>query len=117
MSLIDELTEDFTILTKTYVDDGIGGYRPTYTDGVTINAAMAFTSSLNTNIAQAQGVSSVYSLVTKKNIVLEYHDVLRRERDQKIFRVTSDGDDEYTPPSAGLNMRRVSCEEWKLPEG
>ena len=51
-----------------------------------------------------------------KNLTLEYHDVLRRVRDGKIFRVTSDGDDSYTPASATLDMRQVTCEEWKLPK-
>ena len=46
--------------------------------------------------------------------MLEYHDVLRRVRDGKVFRVTSDGDDKYTPESATLNMRQVTAEEYIL---
>jgi hypothetical protein len=41
--------------------------------------------------------------------------VFRRNRDGKIFRVTSDGDDKHTPISATLNMRVVTAEEFKLP--
>ena len=48
---------------------------------------------------------------------LQYHDVFRRNRDLKIFRVTSDGDDKHTPASATLNMRQVTAEEWSLPNG
>jgi hypothetical protein len=117
MSLIDEMTDDYILLNKVRVDDGIGGYDTQYTDGVPIKGAMVFDTSIQARIADAQGVSSVYTLTTKKNIVLEYHDVLRRVRDGKIFRVTSDGDDKYTPPSATLNMRQVTCEEWTLPGG
>jgi len=117
MSLIDKMTDDYTILTKTYVDDGIGGFSPRYVDGVTIQGAMVFDASMQARVAESQGVTSVYTLTTKKNIVLEYHDVLRRARDGKIFRVTSDGDDKYTPNGAGLNMRQVTCEEWTLPGG
>ena len=40
--------------------------------------------------------------------------MFKRLSDGKIFRVTSDGDDKYTPSSANLNMRQVSCEEWEL---
>ena len=117
MSLIDKMTDDYTILTKAYVDDGIGGSSPRYVDGVTIQGAMVFDASMQARVAESQGVTSVYTLTTKKNIVLEYHDVLRRARDGKIFRVTSDGDDKFTPKSAGLNMRQVTCEEWTLPGG
>jgi hypothetical protein len=76
---------------------------------------MVFNNSIEAKKAEAQGVTSVYTLTTKKNISLEYHDVLRRSRDGKIFRVTSDGDDSFTPASASLNMRQVTCEEWTLP--
>lgn len=115
MSLLDEAYEDYVLLNKTVIDDGYGGYTTQWTDGVTIKGAMVFNSSLEARVAESQGVTSVYTLTTKKNITLAYHDVLRRVRDGKIFRVTSDGDDKFTPQSASLNMRQVSCEEWTLP--
>lgn len=115
MNLIDDMTEDYTILDKTTVDDLIGGYSTKYVDGAKIQGAMTFDTSLQARVAGAQGVSSVYTFTTKKNVILQFHDVLRRESDKKIFRVTSDGDDKYTPSSARLNMRQVNCEEWTIP--
>jgi hypothetical protein len=114
MSLLDEAYEEYTLLDKVRTDDGYGGFDVTWTDGAKIQGAMVFNTSLEARKAQAMGVSSVYTLTTKRNVVLEYHDVLRRTRDGKIFRVTSDGDDSYTPTSATLDMRQVTCEEWKL---
>ena len=58
-----------------------------------------------------------YTITTGKAVNLQYHDVFRRVRDGKIFRVTSDGDDKHTPASAALNMRQVTAEEWELPHG
>ena len=115
MSLLENAYEDYVLLNKIRVSDGMGGYTTTWSDGVTIKGAIVFNTSLQARQAQAQGVSSVYTLTTKRNVTLEYHDVLRRERDKKIFRVTSDGDDSFTPQSAGLDMRQVTCEEWILP--
>ena len=115
MSLLDEAFEDYVLLNKISGDDGYGGTDAVWSDGPTIQGAMVFNSSLQARIAGASGVTSVYTLTTRKNITLEYHDVLRRVRDGKIFRVTSDGDDLYTPASAGLNMRQVACEEWRIP--
>jgi head-tail adaptor len=115
MSLLDEAYEDYTILNKVKTSDGYGGTVTTWTDGAVIQGAIVFDSSIQARTAQAQGVSSVYTLTTHRNVVLEYHDVLRRERDKKIFRVTSDGDDKFTPKSATLDMRQVTCEEWKIP--
>ena len=45
---------------------------------------------------------------------LDFHDVFRRERDKKIFRVTSDGTDKATPPTATFQISQVSAEEWTL---
>lgn len=116
MSLLDEAFEDYVILNKIKTDDGYGGTETVWQDGATIKGAMVFNTSMQARVAGSQGVTSVYTLTTRKNLTLEYHDVLRRVRDGKIFRVTSDGDDSYTPASATLDMRQVTCEEWKLPK-
>lgn len=115
MSLLDNAMEDYTLLDKVRTSDGYGGYTTTWTEGATIKGAMVFNNSLEARKAEAMGVTSVYTLTTRRDVVLEYHDVLRRARDNKIFRVTSDGDDSYTPASATLDMRQVTCEEWTLP--
>lgn len=114
MSLLDEAMEDFTIIDKTTINDGYGGFTEAWTEGATIQGAIVFDSSIEAKIAQKQGVTSVYTLTTAKNVILQYHQVVKRVSDGKIFRVTSDGDDKFTPKSANLNMRQVSAEEWKL---
>lgn len=117
MSLLDEAFEDYVMLNRITQDDGYGGYTSVWTPGATVQGAMIFNSSIEARAAMAQGVTSVYTLTTRKNIILGYHDVLKRKRDNKIFRVTSDGDDSFTPASASLDMRQVTCEEWTLPSG
>lgn len=117
MSLLDRAMEDYFFLDKVRVSDGYGGYTTTWQKGATIKGAMVFNNSLEAKKAEAMGVTSVYTLTTRRDTVLEYHDVLMRARDSKIFRVTSDGDDSYTPASATLDMRQVTCEEWALPDG
>lgn len=115
MSLLDEAMESYIMLDKVSVDDGYGGTVSTWREGAKIQGAMVFNTSIEARVAGAQGVTSVYTLTVSRKVSLEYHDVLRRIRDGKIFRVTSDGDDSYTPQSAGLDMRQVTCEEWVLP--
>lgn len=115
MSLLDEAMESCILLNKSTVADGYGGYVTTYTDGAEFQAAIVFNSSIQALQAQKMGVTSVYRVTVRRAMSLEYHDVFRRERDGKIFRVTSDGDDEYTPKSATLDMRQVTCEEYALP--
>ena len=72
-----------------------------------------FDTSIEARVADAQGVTSRYTVTTRRAMTLEYHDVFRRVRDGKIFRVTSDGDDKFTPSSTSLDMRQVTAEEIK----
>ena len=64
--------------------------------------------------AKKQGVTSLYTVTTGKNAALEYHDVFKRLYDNKIFRVTSDGDDKKTPDRATFQVSQVTAEEWSL---
>lgn len=117
MSLLEEAMEKCIMLDKTTVPDGYGGMITNWVEGAEFIAAIVFDNSMEARIGEHQGVTNLYTITTKKNVNLQYHDVFRRSSDNKIFRVTSDGDDRKTPASAGLNMRQVSAEEWELPNG
>lgn len=114
MSLLEESMEPFTVMNKAVVPDGYGGTTVTYTEGVVIMGAMPFDNSTQVRIAQALGAKSTYTLTVRKNVELDYHTVVRRERDAKYFRLTSGTDDKQTPASAGLNMRQYSVEEFEM---
>lgn len=115
MSLLSAAYEPCTIINRAIVPDGQGGVITTWTDGAIIDAAIVEDSSTEARIGMAQGVTSVYTITTSRALNLQYHEVLRRESDGKIFRVTSDGDDKKTPSPATLDMRQVTAEEWSLP--
>lgn len=115
MSLLSDAMETCAFLNKQVTPDGYGGYTTTWADGATFKAAIVFDTSIEARTAEAQGVTSRYTVTTPRTMTLEYHDVFRRQRDNKIFRVTSDGDDKYTPVSTALDMRQVTAEEWTLP--
>ena len=117
MSLLFDAMESCTMLDKRTVDDGYGGYISEYVEGASFDAAITFDTSIQARRADAEGVSSLYTVTTGRGITLQFHDVFRRGRDGKIFRVTSDGDDKYTPKSTSLDMRQVTAEEWSLPNG
>lgn len=114
MSLLMEQMEKCIMLDKTTTSDGYGGYIIDWKEGAEFQAAIVLDSSIQARIAEKQGVTALYTITTKKNINLQYHDVFRRVEDGKIFRVTSDGDDKHTPKSASIDMRQVSAEEWNL---
>lgn len=115
MSLLSEAMEICVMLDKRTEADGYGGYKTVYVPGAEFKAAIVFDTSIEARRAEGEGVSSLYTVTTGREMMLEYHDVFVRGSDNKIFRVTSDGDDKFTPRSAGLNMRQVTAEEWSLP--
>lgn len=114
MNLLDTQTETFCYINKSYVPDGEGGVVASWTDGAEFQANARLDSSTQAKIAEKMGVTSLYTIITKKNITFEFHDIIKRLSDGEIFRITSDGKDSKTPDSAGLNMRQVSAEKWRL---
>lgn len=112
MSLLSQAMEDVVMLEKTRVPDGEGGFTTAWEDGVQFKAAISFDSSMQARTAEKQGVTSLYTVTVPINAKLEYHDVLKRIRDGKVFRITSDGDDKITPPSSSFQFIQVTAEEY-----
>lgn len=117
MSLLSEAYEALTMIDKKTVEDGRGGVETKWIDGAKFEGACVLDSSMQARIAEKDGVTALYTVTTSRAINLQYHDIFRRESDGKIFRVTSDGDDNKTPKSASLDMRQVTAEEWRLTDG
>ena len=114
MSLLDDAYEPCVLLVKDKQSDGEGGFITDWRESVEFECAITFDTSMESRIAEKQGVTSRYTITTNKNAKLEYHDVIRRLRDNKIFRVTSDSDDKQTPEMASFQFLQVTAEEFTL---
>ena len=112
MSLLTQAMEDVVMLEKKRVPDGEGGFTVEWVPGVSFKSGITFDNSMEARTADKQGVTSLYTVTVPVNAKLEYHDVFRRVRDGKVFRVTSDGDDKITPASASFQFAQVTAEEW-----
>lgn len=115
LSLIESMMENFVFLNKVKVDDLVGGYKDDYQDGVTFKAVVIKNSTTEAQIAEKNGISEIFTIVTDKSMVLEFHDVLRRESDGEIFRVTSRAVDSQAPEASTVPIAKVSAERWVLP--
>jgi hypothetical protein len=114
MTLFEKSMEPVIMMEKTRTADGEGGFITQWTEGAEFQAAITFDGSLQARVAEKQGVTSIYTVTTSRTAGLEYHDVFKRVSDNKIFRVTSDGDDKLTPDFATFSFSQVSAEEWAL---
>lgn len=115
MSLRDDFKSACVILDKRRVPDGEGGFVTEWAEGAEFMAAVTLSTTMEARAAEKQGVTSLYTVTTEKNAILQYHDVFKRRYDGKIFRVTSDGDDKQSPGRATFQMSLVTAEEWSLP--
>lgn len=116
MTLLEEYMKDCVIVDKRTTSDGMGGYNTSWVDGAEFKAAFVLDNSIQARTAEKQGVTGLYTITTQKSMNLQFHDVIRRLEDGKIFRVTTKGDDDKTPESATINMRQVNAEEWEIPK-
>ena len=111
MSLLLEAMEKFIFMDKTTQPDGYGSVVIVWQEGAEFDAASVFNTSIEARRAANEGVKSLYTITTTRSLVLTFGDVIKRLSDGKLFRITSDGDDKFTPASASLDMRQVTAEE------
>lgn len=116
MSLLHEAMVDCVLMEKKRESDGAGGFITTWHEGAEFKAAISVNTTTEAQIAEAQGIKRIYSVVTNKNATLDYNDVFKRREDGATFRIKSDGNEIKTPASSSLNVSQVTAERWELPQ-
>ena len=114
VSLLNEYMTACTRLVPERTSDGEGGTTVSWTDADSFTAAIVLDTSAQARIAEAAGTDEAFTVTTGRDVVLAFHDVLRRETDGLTFRVTSRGGRRVTPGSAALDMSQVTAERWDL---
>lgn len=114
MSLLEQMMTPCKLYNHIRQDDPYGGYTEEWQEGASFEAAIAKDSSTEATIAQQQGVSEIFTVVTWKNFLLSYHDVFKRVSDGAVFRVTSNGKDSEAHPASTVKISKVTAERWEL---
>ena len=117
MSLLQNAMVDCVLMEKKREPDGAGGFVTEWYEGASFKAAISVNTTTEAQIAEAQGIKRIYSVITNKNATLDYQDVFKRLSDGATFRVTSDGHDVTTPSSSSMpNMSQVTAKREELPQ-
>lgn len=95
---------------KKIIPDEFGGYTESYTEGAEFKGAVTTTNSTIMRIAEQQGVKSLYTVTTTKNVPLKFNDVIYSEETNGYYQITSD--EMETPRSAGLDIRQFSAKKF-----
>ena len=114
MMLYDVMMEDFIIMDKVRESDGEGGFSTTWKEGATIKAVAVQNTTMEAKIAEKQGVTSTWKITTKKNVQLDYHDVIKCKRTGTIYRITSRGGTVVSPELSSIDISQVEAETWEL---
>lgn len=112
MSLIDEFMSECCFMEETKQADGAGGFDSVWREGATFKAAIVLDSTMEARIAEHQGVTSVYSVVAPRSVPLNYDTKIKRLKDGRYFRITSESQE--APASSSINVVKASAERWEL---
>lgn len=115
MNLYIDAMESCQMIHKITENDGYGGVVTRYVRGATFDASITFDTSVQARIGLSQGVKNMYTIHMRKSNLLQPFDLFERQSDGKTFRVTSDGKDAKTPPTAKIDMRICTAEEYPIP--
>lgn len=112
MTLIDAFKESCILMERVRVPDGEGGWTTQWAEGLTFDAAIVLDSSMNARIAEAEGVTALYTVTTDRNVEMVFHDVFKRQSDGQVFRVVKVNDS--TPDVATFQFNQYQAEAWEL---
>ena len=113
-TLFEEQMESCHIVDKTTVPDGRGGVETVYVEGAPIDVAFSFNDSVSVVIADQEKVTDMYTLITKKKVVLLAGDIIKRDKDDSTFKIETNSTDSTPPEISALNMRQVKAKKFKL---
>ena len=110
-NLLFDQFEPCVFMVKSKVDDGYGGTITAWSEGAEFGAYCRLDSPVRQIVGDKLVEASSYTIITDENTKLDFRDVIKRVRDGKLFRATSDGDDYELPSASTVKLNKVTAEE------
>jgi hypothetical protein len=105
-----DYAENIVLMERKIIDDGMGGYEENWAEGITFKGSVRTSNSLQTLIAEQQGVTSVYMLLFPIDLPLKYGDVLKQG--ERYFKITSNPEDGKPPKTSPIDFISVTLENY-----
>lgn len=107
---LEDFFENFFTQDYEGVSDGMGGLKKDYFDRDPFQAAIHTVSTTQAELAYRSGTKTIYRITHTSALELHAGDVVRRVRDGKLYRITSDSSDNRTPDVAQERYAYVTAE-------
>ena len=106
--------EEFVVVNIILIDDGYGGQALRAVEGLHFNAVFIESSSIQTEVAQQQGVTGIYTLVYPETLNIPPRTVIRRIKDNKYIQ-TKGLDGNPMPDLSSIKVKVTRAEDYTLP--
>lgn len=119
MSLLNDFARTCVLMERSRKPDGEGGYITTWQEGAEFMDYRALDTSMEARRAEQEGVTSVYSVLVRRDVPIEYGDFFRDKETGITYRVTSNPDEKQAPASAGPTIKKLkyfTAERRALPD-
>nr|DAG60575.1 MAG TPA: head closure knob [Caudoviricetes sp.] len=119
MNLLDAMAVRCCLMNRKTDNDGEGGYTVKWSEGPEFENYATRDSSLEARRAEAEGVTSVYTGIVRKEVPIEYGDYYKDLDTGTTFRVTSKPEEKQAPGTASKMLRGLKCftaERKELPQ-
>lgn len=113
--MMESLAHECTLLVKTPVSDGEGGWTNGWADGPAFKTYPALDSSIQARRAEKEGVSSLYTVLVPQNVPISLGDYYRDDKTGETFHVTSNPEEKETPATSTLGVKSFTAEKKGLP--
>lgn len=107
---LEDFLESFIFMDYVSVPDGLGGLKYEFREGASFSAGIAELSSTEATIAYRNGLKTIFRITTKLGVELEQNDVVKRVKDGRLYRITSNAADTTTPDVAVVKHRWCTAE-------
>lgn len=116
MTLIEKQMVPCRRMIRVSTDDAFGGHRDTLSPGAKFPAFIRKDSSPEIQVAEKSGLSEFYTVVFYRKQSLVKDDIIRRESDGALFRISSNATDSEAPDPSTVKIAKVTAERWVLPQ-
>lgn len=113
--MVEEFYEPLIYTEKKIISDGMGSYWEDYVDGTEFMGAITLEQSIQARIAEQQGLKTIFTITTSRNIPLKFSDVIKRKSTGEYFKIGSNGFDMQTPSMSNLDIQQVTAERFTIP--